>query len=120
MGSHFVIARRNATFLTHWYNSYRDNYKPDRTWNSLEVPFDIATRFPRIIHVEGYNFTRPNKSNLDQIFKQNYDWSTNYGIHLYIKAFKQRLNATVIRTLNTTIGSVCRHVLFGNKELCSS
>lgn len=118
MGSQLVMAKKNATFLNYWYNSYRDDYKNTWAWNALWVPDKLSKEHPSLIHVEGYNFTRPNWQHVDLIFKKNYDWSTNYGMHMYIRWYKNETNNVIIRTLNTTIGSVCRHVLFGNKELC--
>ncbi|XP_060593020.1 uncharacterized protein LOC132747619 [Ruditapes philippinarum] len=118
MGSQLVISKKNATFLNHWYNSYRDDYRKSWAWNALWVPDKLSKQYPNLIHVEGYNFTRPNWQQVNLIFNQNYDWSTNYGMHLYIRWYKNETNNVIIRTLNTTIGAVCRHVLFGNKELC--
>ena len=120
MGSQFVMAKKNATFLNYWYTSYRDDYKKTWAYNALWVPNNLAKKYPDLIHVEGYNFTRPNWKNVKQIFKENYDWSTNYGMHLYVRWYKNDTDVSIIRTLNTTIGSVCRHVLFGDKELCES
>ena len=80
----------------------------------------IAGRYPDLIHVEGYNFTRPNAGHVKQIFKQNYKWDKNYGMHLYLRWYKNDTSIDTIRRLNTTIGSVSRHILFGNKELCST
>ena len=118
MGSQFVMAARNASFLYHWYLSYRDDYKKSWGYNALSVPHKVANKNPELIHVEGYNFTRPNWKNVNQIFKENYDWSTNYGMHMYVRWYKNKTDVDIIRTLNTTIGSVSRHVLLGNKELC--
>lgn len=120
MGSQLVMAKKNATFLNHWYKSYRDDYQKSWAWNALWVPDKLSKQYPNLIHVEGYNFTRPNWQHVDLIFKTNYDWSTNYGMHMYIRWYKNETNNVIIRTLNTTIGAVCRHVLFGNKELCIS
>ena len=119
LGSQLVMAKKNATFLTHWYLSYRDKYKYDWAYNALWVPWEIAVKFPHLIHVEGYNFTRPSWRHVNRIFYKSYDWSTNYGMHLFIRWYNRTTDVNVIRTLRTTIGSVSRHVLFGNKELCT-
>ena len=119
MGSQFVMSKKNATFLNYWYNSYKDDYKHSWAYNALWVPNNLAKKYPNLIHVEGYNFTRPNWKNVKQIFEQNYIWDTNYGMHLFVRWYKNDVSFDIIRTLNTTIGSVCRHILFGNKELCS-
>ena len=118
LGNQVVMANRNATFLKIYYDNYKQ-YNPS-SWveNSLQVPYRLSKKYPNLIHVEGYNFTRPNWNQLPMIFEQNYDWSTNYAMHMYIRAYKKEANIDIIRRLNTTVGSVCRHVLFGNKELC--
>lgn len=118
MGSQLVISKRNATFLRLWYESYRDDYRKIWAYNALWVPNTLAKQRPELIHVEGFNFTRPSWKNYRQIFDENYDWSTNYGMHMYARWYKRPINLDIIRTLNTTIGAVSRHILFGNKELC--
>lgn len=118
MGSQLVMAKKNATFLNHWYHSYRDDYQKSWAWNALWVPEKLSRKYPNLIHVEGYNFTRPNWQRVDLIYKHNYDFSTNYGMHMYVRWYKNYTDSTVIRKLNTTVGAVARHVLFGNKELC--
>ncbi|KAL4229573.1 hypothetical protein ACF0H5_012612 [Mactra antiquata] len=120
MGSQLVMSRKNATFLQLWYQSYRDNYRKIWAYNALWVPNGLAKKYPKLIHVEGYNFTRPSWKNAKDIFDNNYDWSTNYGMHMYARWYKRPIDVKIIRTLNTTVGSVSRHILFGNKELCLS
>jgi len=118
MGSQLVISKRNATFLRLWYESYRDDYRKIWAYNALWVPNTLAKKHPDLIHVEGFNFTRPNWKDYKLIFDGNYDWSTNYGMHLYSRWYNTAIDVNIIRTLNTTLGSVSRHILFGNKELC--
>ena len=95
--------------------------------NAIIVPSKLATKHPTLIHIEGYNFIRPKDKTLEidwsekyKLFHQNYDWSDNYAIHPFIRFYKYKneTDELVIRHLNTTIGSVARHILFGNKELC--
>lgn len=118
LGSQLVMSEKNATFLRLWYESYNTNYRKTWAYNALWVPNGLAKRRPELIHVEGYNFTRPSWKNYKQISQGNYDWSTNYGMHMYARWYKKPIDPTLIRSLNTTVGSVARHVLLGNKELC--
>ena len=120
LGSQLILSKKNATFLHRWYDSYKNDYKPSWEYNALNIPAILAKNHPRLIHVEGFNFTRPNWPNRQLIYKGNYDWSTNYGMHLFVRDYKKETTEDIIRTLNTTIGAVCRHVLFGNKELCAN
>ena len=118
LGSQVIMSKKNATFLQLWYDTYRYDYRPIWLHNALLLPANLAKKYPHLIHIEGFNFTRPNWPNRQQIFKGNYDWSTNYGMHLFERAYKNETTTEIIRTLNSTIGAVCRHVLFGNKEMC--
>lgn len=120
MGSQVVISKKNATFLNLWYQSYRNDYKHIWAYNALWVPNRLANQHPELIHVEGFNFTRPNWQNTKQIFDENFNWATNYAMHMYARWYKRPVNEEIIRSLNTTVGSVSRHILFGNKELCIS
>ena len=117
-GNQVIFGRKNATFLKLWHDSYKDYKKKNWGHNSLVKPFQIAKANPSLIHIEGFNFTRPHGGNMGLIFFKNYDWSTNYAMHLYIRYYKKPINLKIIRTLNATMGSVARHIFFGNKDLC--
>ena len=117
-GNQFILAKKNASFLALWHQSYK-NYKTGNwVWNSLITPFKLSREHPELIHVDGFNFTRPNYGQTKLIFKENYDWSTNYAMHLFIRVYKDPIDVKIMRTLNTTIGAISRYVFFGNKELC--
>ncbi|KAL3836288.1 hypothetical protein ACJMK2_021725 [Sinanodonta woodiana] len=122
LGSQLIMAKRNATFLQLWYDSYK-NYSKEWLYNALEVPAMLASQHPELIHIDGYNFTRPSWQNMTWIFNRNYNWATNYAMHSYARMFvkeypNRKVDLMSIRYLNTTIGSISRHVLFGSKELC--
>lgn len=117
LGNQVIMGKRNATFLALWYEGYR-NYTGVWGGNSLFYPRKLSLMYPHLIHVEGFNFTKPGPGGIGLIQKENYDWTTNYAIHLYIRYYKKETDIDIIKSLNTTIGSVSRHVLFGDKELC--
>ena len=118
LGNQFILASKNATFLNLWHQSYKNYRTGHWTYNSLIIPYQLSEKHPELIHIDGYNFTRPNYLQTKMIFKENYDWSTNYAMHLFIRWYKDPINVDIIRTLNTTIGAISRNVFFGNKELC--
>ena len=119
LGPQFIMAKRNSRFLQHWYRGYERHYKKNSwNYNSMRLPALLADKYPDIIHTEGYRFVQPNARNRHLIFDENYNWSDNYAIHLYIRYYKNFTDEYVIRNLNTTLGAVARHVLYGNKELC--
>ncbi|KAK3604381.1 hypothetical protein CHS0354_011133, partial [Potamilus streckersoni] len=114
-----IMAQRNATFMQKWYEGYLTDYRPkDWGWNCLFYPTNLAKNFPDLIHISGFNFTTPSWKNLPLLFKHNFNWSKSYAIHLYIRFYSKETNVDVIRSLNTTIGALGRHIFFGNKELC--
>ena len=121
IGCQLIMSRKGATFLDLWYDGYRTDFNKKWAYNCVTVPRKLAEAYPKLIHVEGFNFTRPNYYQADKlIFKSNYDWSTNYAMHMFARVFKGNVSIDIIRRMNTTLGSVSRHVLFGNKEICDN
>ena len=128
MGSQFIMAQKGTPFLKLWHHTYEINYRKDWMYNALIVPYKIAQQLPDTIHIEGYRFTRPNGFEMDLIYEQNFNWSDNYAMHLFSRWYgvsasgplsdKFQFNEKTIGLLNITLGSVARHILFGNKELC--
>lgn len=119
MGSQLIMAAPNATFLHLWYNSYVTDYSEEWSYNALSVPFQLSQIHSRLIHIEGRKFTNPSWNDRHLIYHHNFDWSDNYAIHLYIRDYKYDHTFTSLCSLNTTIGAVGRHALFGNKALCN-
>ncbi|XP_063412061.1 uncharacterized protein LOC134694887 [Mytilus trossulus] len=113
-----ILAERNATFLNIWYSKYKTYDKSQWGYHSTIVPFLLSKKYPDLIHVENKTFVRPSWQQLPLLFEKNFDWSKNYGIHLYIRFYKFTHDFNDIKYLNTTMGSVGRHVLYGSKELC--
>ena len=113
------MAKRNATFLQRWYKSYSNDSRGDSwVYNALVVSAKLAEKYPDLIYVGKYHFSRPSWNDRRLIHSANYKWNLNYGMHLYLRVYKKYTDENVIRKLNTTIGAISRHVLFGNKELC--
>lgn len=114
-----ILSEPNAAFLKLWFEEYKTYTKDQWAFHSTILPYKISKKHPHIIHVENKTFVRPNYTQLPLLFKLNFDWSNNYAIHLYIRFYKHQHDFNDVKYLNTTIGSVARHVLYGNKELCS-
>ena len=118
MACAFIMARRYAPFLSTWLQRYVTDYKKEWGYNCLKVPYLISQQQPEAVHIHGYNFTTPNFSEYDKISKLNYDWSEIYGLHFYARIYTGTYDHITMRQMNTTMGSVARYILFGNKELC--
>ncbi|XP_060072429.1 uncharacterized protein LOC132552283 [Ylistrum balloti] len=114
-----IMSSRNASFVNIWYSEY-GTYDGE-VWghHSTIVPFELSQKHPHLIHVENKTFVNPDFEHVDLIFEENFDWRNNYAIHLFIRKYELEHNFTDIRHLNTTMGSVARHVLYGCKDICS-
>lgn len=122
LGSAFILAENNSTFLQKWMDGYRYKYnKFDYTYNAMTYPQMLALRYSDLIHVESGTVSRPKDMigfKLYSLRYEKYNWSKVYGVHLFTRLYNRALNETTIRTMQTACGSILRHVLFGNKELC--
>ncbi|KAL4224960.1 hypothetical protein ACF0H5_015656 [Mactra antiquata] len=124
LGSAFVMAERNATFLNLWMNEYRTDYQPNRyIYNAMKSSGKLAVmdEYKHLIHIEHNTLSRPHKMRflaIHDLAKATYNWSHVYGIHTYIRIFHETVNETTIKTMNSTFGSICRHIFYGDKELC--
>ena len=117
LSSAFIMAEKNATFLQKWLDGYKYNYKSEKyVYNAMTVPSRIADEYKELINVVPGKFSRPRSQRGPKIFKTNIKWNGIYGIHMYCKKFT--MDIELVKHFNTTAGSICRHVLFGNKELC--
>ncbi|OWF34962.1 Inositol phosphoceramide mannosyltransferase 3 [Mizuhopecten yessoensis] len=116
-----IVAERDALFIRQWVTLFHEQYTydPNRYFEfSLFMPSRIAKKHPSWIHVENMTFCTPNGQDTHKIFNENYDWKENYAMHLYIRYYQHHDSEQTVRTLNTTIGSLARYVLYGTKKLC--
>ncbi|XP_033752411.1 uncharacterized protein LOC117336135 isoform X2 [Pecten maximus] len=114
-----IMSSKNASFVNLWYKEYKTYNGNLWGHHSTIVPYKLSQKYPHLIHVENKTFVNPDFDHVDMIFKENFNWSNNYAIHLFIRKYSLEHNFTDIRHLNTTLGAVSRHVLYGCKELCS-
>ncbi|KAL4224959.1 hypothetical protein ACF0H5_015655 [Mactra antiquata] len=123
-GSAFIMSEINATFLHLWMNEYRIDYRPNSNiYNAMFATRKLAKKkeHKHLIHVEPFTISRPYGMSRYSIYnstKATYNWSHIYGIHTFIRIFPRTSNETTIKTMNNTFGSICRHIFYGDKELC--
>ncbi|KAJ8312246.1 hypothetical protein KUTeg_009619 [Tegillarca granosa] len=118
LGNGLILSAAGSKFIDIWLRNY-NTFNPKK-WgqHSVYLPFDLSIRNPELIHVENRTFLHG--GTLDQIFLSNFKWSHLYALHLYIRYYKKcTYDEYTVCGLNTTLGSVARHVLFDSKELCS-
>lgn len=113
-----ILSSPNATFISHWLNGYKTYNTDQWAYHSTILPYELSRKYPDLLHVENRTFIRPSYVELPLIYQRNFDWSQNYALHLYIRFHKGVYTFKDVRRLNTTMGSVARHVLFDTKEFC--
>ncbi|XP_053383765.1 uncharacterized protein LOC123535794 [Mercenaria mercenaria] len=104
VSSAFIMAEQNATFLQKWLDGYRYHYNgKNYVYNAMVYPKHIAKK------------TRT-------LYMWNWENCPDHGHKLVILSFVKIVTGVEFMEytylLDSTVGSICRHVLFGNKELC--
>jgi hypothetical protein len=92
----------------------------------LQVPFNLARRFPHLVHVDDDRFNRPNFDELELIWSETarFNWRRNYAIHLYYRLWKERSpfyrgiepDDDTIKTWNASFGEMARMILYGSPQ----
>jgi hypothetical protein len=122
--SAFIMAERNVSFVRAWYDWYKVYYvNSSYAYNAMMYPSLLAGRKPGLIHIEYGTVSRPDNQFRDIIFNTNTNWANIYGMHLYVKSYRgytKYIDENSIKTFNATVGAICRHILYGNKDLCFS
>lgn len=122
-----VICSKDSPFLLLWINSYLDDYQiTEWAYNTGQVPFNLARRYPHLVHMDEERINRPNFMELDKIWGPNrFDWQNNYAVHLWYRLWKDSSpyydgiepNSENIKTWNTTFGEMARSIMYGVKGL---
>lgn len=117
-----VMAERNVTFLQDMLQWFKIHYDSEKyTYSPMTDPQFFSNPLPGNVHVEKGTLSRPRGQEGNVIFTTNTNWSNIYGMHLNSKTYPitELIETSNIRYLNTTVGALCRHILFGNKEICA-
>ena len=112
-----IVAAKNAEFLRIWYDTYRNFTKREWDYHDSIVPYHLQFAHPRLVHVERDTINYPGGKQLHLIYKERYDWTRNYAIHLWYRLHEFEHSIASIRRMNTTFGEVARLVLYGNASL---
>lgn len=121
MSSAFIMSEPNATFLQKWLEGYKNEYKVENyVYNAMVYPKLLSSEFKDLIHVDFGKLSRPWGQIGLQIYYTNCNWKGIFGIHLFSRIFAPRsyMDMETVKHFNSTVGSICRHVLYGDKELC--
>ncbi|CAG5126247.1 unnamed protein product, partial [Candidula unifasciata] len=118
LANSMMLARPGAAFIDLWYKQYR-YYNPKKWgYHSTVIPWVLARQNTSLIKIVGNRFVNPDLTYILRVFKEHYNISTNYGIHLYTRFYpKIPLNLPDVITWNSTLGEVWRTVLYGKPSM---
>lgn len=113
-----IVAQKGAPFLRLMLEQYRSYKGMTEQWaeKSVENTQRLKELFPHLVHVEEASFNRPNWDEKAHIYHFNYDWSENYAMHLWIRAWPEVLRPSGfedVLTLDSTLGEMARSIVFG-------
>ena len=119
-----IVCSKDAFFLYLWMNAYFDDYRINEwAYNTGQVPFNLAKRYPNLVHVEKTKLNRPNFLELSEIWVKAtwWKWRESYGFHSWYRLWKDNYgdnysgvepNETNIKTLDNPFGEIARAILF--------
>ena len=118
-----ILANKDSWFLQKWFLEYR--YFNDAIWShhSCFVPWGLWKLFPEKIHVAKENMLRPNWEEIFLIYKNHYNFSDNYAMHLYARFLTQvdklegDRSIQELMELDSTYGDLARFILVGDKTI---
>jgi len=122
-----IICAKDSPFLLLWINSYLDDYQVNEwAYNTGQVPFNLARRYPHLVNLDENRINRPNFKELDVIWgSTRFNWQNNYAVHLWYRLWKDMSpyyagiepNDDNVKTWNSTFGEMARTILYGNKAM---
>ena len=121
LGNGIIVAQRGSPFICLWMHGYY-RYRPF-PWNwaryGVWVPQRLSEILPQRIHIENDHLQRPTWAEVDLFYKEKYDWSDNYSVHVWMRYLPITIpnHTSEIKRLDTTLGEIMRYIYFGNKGL---
>ena len=90
-------------------------------WTVLlfQMPHQLARLFPHLIHVEESSLVRPNWQEDHLLFRDHYNWSSNYAVHVWHRRGYVPPDPTATHALDNTLGELMRFVYYNDKSLIS-
>ncbi|XP_046329135.1 uncharacterized protein LOC124112966 [Haliotis rufescens] len=112
-----IVSAPNATFLSLWLNTYRNFSKREWDYHDSIIPYYLQFTYPHLIHVEEKTLNYPSGLDINLIYKDVYDWSRNYAMHLWYRLYDTEHGPTGIKTMNTTFGQIARYIYYGTRDI---
>ena len=125
----FMMSPKKAKIFLRWLLEYKF-YR-----NVLMGPFGgmkiwaLWRKFGNEIHVEKGTMVRPNWKELHLIFRERFDWSSSYNIHVsgsmgkWMNEIKSKYNVSLDRVedfdcMENTFGEIVRFIFYGSHLIC--
>lgn len=78
-----MLGRQGAPFAQIWLETYRSpSLRLDYGYESVRTAHNLSQLFPHLVHVEERSLAQPNYLNVEAFYRDPYDWSDNYAIHV--------------------------------------
>ena len=120
LGSGIILAEKNATFLSLWYQQYKSFDDSQWNYHSVVIPMQLAVQHPQLIHIEWFSLQRPNWDERQWLYTEGKLWAwqqDNMAVHLWYREYNVDHNPHSIRTWNTTAGEIFRYIYYGSTDI---
>ena len=120
LGSGFILAAPNTTFLRIWHGQYRTFNDNDWNGHSVIIPMRLAMQFKQFINIDWYHIQHPNWEERHWLYDSGklWDWKSNYAIHMWqLSQSKYDYHPDSIRSINSTLGEVFRYIYYGSPNI---
>ncbi|KAJ8319641.1 hypothetical protein KUTeg_002807 [Tegillarca granosa] len=112
-----LVAAKGADYLNVWWNTYKNM----SSWTEHDrhcciIPYTLIQQHPGLVHVEEKTLNYPSGPEYHLLYKELYDYSKNYAMHLWYENWKGKYNPDNIKKLNTTFGRVARSIYYNTTD----
>ena len=117
-----MLGRQGAPFAQIWLETYRSpSLRLDYGYESVRTAHNLSQLFPHLVHVEERSLAQPNYLNVEAFYRDPYDWSDNYAVHVMGETVARiPTDAESLKGYDCMLGEVMRLAYFGDPKLLSS
>ena len=118
-----MLGRQGTPFAQIWLETYRSPLLDmrHRLLESVRMAHRLSELFPHLVHIENRSLTHPNYFQPELFYRDHYNWSGNYAIHV-MRERPSRIpkNPTTLAGYDCLLGEVMRFVYYGDSKLRSN
>ena len=118
-----MLGRQGTPFAQIWLETFRSPRLDmrHRGYESVRMAHRLSVLFPHLVHVENSSLAQPNYLNAHLFYRDYYNWSGNYAIHVMSeKPHRVPKNLIMLAGYDCLLGEVMRFVYFGDSKLRSN